>query len=212
MSTQELKQLALDQQHFNARLMRECEAAEKERDEARAALANLEAVVAAARELGMSIEPRPSPLTWALRNERALQAEADCAAMRVSLTDTRDALRAEIAMPHTCSDCGWNVGGVPKGLHGPGCRVANAADRAMYALDGTDGAELLAAVKLAHDEWRKFFPCGRRSIDGLTCERGPGHSGFHASADGAYINWPDSEGVGWDSLPPALTALVRWAT
>jgi hypothetical protein len=53
---------------------------------------------------------------------------------RSSLERLWNVLRAEIAMPHVCSDCGWHVGGVPRGIHNTGCRVANAADEAMNLL------------------------------------------------------------------------------
>lgn len=63
---------------------------------------------------------------------------------------------------------------------------------------------LRAQVARLREELRKYFPCGRISHDRMTCEREPGHSGFHATTDGAQCNWPDSEGVGWDALPAAL--------
>lgn len=63
--------------------------------------------------------------------------KATSAAFRAMLARVRDVLRAEIAMPHACSDCGWNTGGVPKGLHNFGCRVANAVDEARNLLDET---------------------------------------------------------------------------
>ena len=56
-------------------------------------------------------------------------------ALRQMLARVRDVLLAEIAMPHECSDCGWQVGGVPRGLHNFGCRVANAVDEARDLLD-----------------------------------------------------------------------------
>ena len=44
---------------------------------ARSIIENLEAALDMARQLGMSIESRPPPMVWALKNERAQQAEAE---------------------------------------------------------------------------------------------------------------------------------------
>ena len=43
--------------------------------------------------------------------------------------DYRNVLEQIATMPHLCIFCGWNVGGVPKGIHNTGCLFANTLDK-----------------------------------------------------------------------------------
>lgn len=67
-------------------------------------------------------------------------------------------------------------------------------------------AESQAREAVLRKTLREFYPCGRISHDRLSCERPLGHIGFHSSTDGAQINWPEKEAVGWEKLPACLTA------
>jgi hypothetical protein len=77
---------------------------------------------------------------------------------------------------------------------------------AMLVAEAAELTALRAHVERLRGALRKEYPCGRVSHDHLCCELPFAHDGKHGSRAGAYISWPEHEGVGWGPLPAALAA------